>query len=156
MWAQSDCIAPRHSDDSVPSAHHDETHIGAQARIMQRTLLMAMPTVRSSKHVFVGLTLALNSQPLLRENPGVSKHPATRNRTRDHLIAAWAYSQMRYQLSDGRRCNLIYSLTFGQIILSQCSPCTNRGAVSFKDARPTFQVRPPMMMCCLQTCKPHV
>ena len=34
----------------------------------------------------------------------VSKHPATRNRTRDHLIAAGVYSQMLYQLSYSRCC----------------------------------------------------
>ena len=33
-----------------------------------------------------------------------SKSPATRNRTRDHLIAAVIYSQMLYQLSYSRRC----------------------------------------------------
>ena len=135
MWAQSDCIAPRHSDDSVPSAHHDETHIGAQARIMQRTLLMAMPTVRSSKHVFVGLTLALNSQPWLRENPGVSKHPATRNRTRDHLIAAWVYSQMLYQLSYGRRCNLIFWLDYRSNHFVTVQPMHQQGRCQFQGCK---------------------
>ena len=33
---------------------------------------------------------------------GASNHPATRNRTRDHLIAAAFYSQMLYQLSYSR------------------------------------------------------
>ena len=32
-----------------------------------------------------------------------TRHPATRNRTRDHLIAAVVYSQMLYQLSYSRR-----------------------------------------------------
>jgi hypothetical protein len=32
-----------------------------------------------------------------------SESPATRNRTRDHLIAAVIYSQMLYQLSYSRR-----------------------------------------------------
>ena len=36
-----------------------------------------------------------------------SKNPATRNRTRDHLIAAALYSQMLYQLSYSRRCTHI-------------------------------------------------
>ena len=31
-----------------------------------------------------------------------NKNPATRNRTRDHLIAAALYSQMLYQLSYSR------------------------------------------------------
>ena len=33
------------------------------------------------------------------------KHPATRNRTRDHLIAASDYSQMLYQLSYSRHAD---------------------------------------------------
>ena len=37
--------------------------------------------------------------------PGTSnKYPATRNRTRDHLIAAEIYSQMLYQLIYSRSC----------------------------------------------------
>ena len=35
------------------------------------------------------------------------KSPATRNRTRDHLIAAVIYSQMLYQLSYSRRCQFL-------------------------------------------------
>ena len=31
-------------------------------------------------------------------------NPATRNRTRDHLIAAAVYSQMLYQLSHSQKC----------------------------------------------------
>ena len=34
------------------------------------------------------------------------KNPATRNRTRDHLISATLYSQMLYQLSYSRLCLL--------------------------------------------------
>ena len=34
------------------------------------------------------------------------KSPATRNRTRDHLIAAMIYSQMLYQLSYSRSCGI--------------------------------------------------
>ena len=35
------------------------------------------------------------------------KSPATRNRARDHLIAAVIYSQMLYQLSYSRRCQFL-------------------------------------------------
>ena len=37
------------------------------------------------------------------------QNPATRNRTRDHLIAAEVYSQMLYQLSYSRRCGNVAS-----------------------------------------------
>ena len=37
------------------------------------------------------------------------KSPATRNRTRDHLIAATLYSQMLYQLSYSRICLQTYT-----------------------------------------------
>ena len=37
----------------------------------------------------------------------MNKSPATRNRTRDHLIAAVIYSQMLYQLSYSRRCQCL-------------------------------------------------
>ena len=36
-----------------------------------------------------------------------SGNPVTRNRTRDHLIAAWIYSQMLYQLSYDRLENIL-------------------------------------------------
>ena len=40
----------------------------------------------------------------------VSKSPATRNRTRDHLIAAAFYSQMLYQLSYSRLAQVNFCL----------------------------------------------
>ena len=46
-----------------------------------------------------------------------SKSPATRNRTRDHLISATLYSQMLYQLSYSRSClsNALICTTAGRM-----------------------------------------
>ena len=46
-----------------------------------------------------------------------AEYPATRNRTRDHLIAAEAYSQMLYQLSYSRKWR---STVFQAIALQAC------------------------------------
>ena len=54
---------------------------------------------------------------------GLCKYPATRNRTRDHLIAAGVYSHMLYQLSYSRRCcwlALVASLVAGLLLLFAC------------------------------------
>ena len=66
----------------------------------------------------VKLALALSKEavgPMPRQVGGLGnsikvlhvKNPATRNRTRDHLISATLYSQMLYQLSYSRLCPLI-------------------------------------------------
>ena len=63
----------------------------------------------------VKLALALSKEaasPMPRQVGGLGnsvrvlhvKNPATRNRTRDHLISATLYSQMLYQLSHSRSC----------------------------------------------------
>ena len=51
-------------------------------------------------------------------------NPATRNRTRDHLIAAWLYSQMLYQLSYSRigRQLTAWSEQFGGESIEASSP----------------------------------
>ena len=68
----------------------------------------------------VKLALALSKEaasPMPRQVGGLGnsvrvlhvKNPATRNRTRDHLIAATLYSQMLYQLSYSRICLQTYT-----------------------------------------------
>ena len=45
------------------------------------------------------------------------KYPATRNRTRDHLIAAGVYNQMLYQLSYSRCCLACRHSVFVQLVV---------------------------------------
>ena len=49
------------------------------------------------------------------------QNPATRNRTRDHLIAATLYSQMLYQLSYSRSVRCPDYLTPGKIMMHASS-----------------------------------
>ena len=73
---------------------------------------------RQTRLVQVKLALALSAEaasPMPRQVGGLgnsmkvlhAKNPATRNRTRDHLISATLYSQMLYQLSYSRLCLLL-------------------------------------------------
>ena len=61
--------------------------------------------------------------------------PATRNRTRDHLIAAGVYSQMLYQLSYSRRC----------------APCTPSNVRSSPAPRKAFNGD-----CRFESCRGHL
>jgi hypothetical protein len=58
----------------------------------------ACACLRGRAYLFPSLPL---QDPIPRKKE--SESPATRNRTRDHLIAAVIYSQMLYQLSYSRR-----------------------------------------------------
>ena len=90
--------------------------------VMRRTSLMALPTVARHR--------------------ALMQNPATRNRTRDHLIAAAIYSQMLYQLSYSRLATVcaisglgevrLYSSTYvrTRVRLSsmECMQCTSSQA----------------------------
>ena len=52
-------------------------------------------------------------------------NPVTRNRTRDHLIAAWIYSQMLYQLSYDR-LDFMY-LSYRQLVKCLIAQCDQFG-----------------------------
>ena len=87
------------------------------------------PTTRHS--IKKGKPTSVPTKAITDTNHGnlrsTAKCPATRNRTRDHLIAAAFYSQMLYQLSYSR-LGVDASMDFNKLFMWQaCSTC-----------RPTF------------------
>ena len=65
--------------------------IGTRKAMQMSRKLMPIENAKHTNRSFVFMCSAIHSW-----------NPVTRNRTRDHLIAAWIYSQMLYQLSYDR------------------------------------------------------